>query len=85
MGALPAAPLSRPSGAAWLSGWQAAAFLDAIPEHLRAMAGCDLVLYQAGADPHISDPLAGGCQKPIAEVVALHVNTMSAALAAHSR
>ena len=48
------------------------------------MAGCDLVLYQAGADPHISDPLGGGYQKPIAKVVDLHVNTMRAALAAHS-
>ena len=23
------------------------------------MAGCDIVLYQAGADPHVDDPLGG--------------------------
>ena len=23
------------------------------------MSGCDLILYQAGADPHINDPLGG--------------------------
>ena len=23
------------------------------------MSGCDLILYQAGADPHIDDPLGG--------------------------
>lgn len=104
------------AGRTWVRAGQAAAFLDAIPEHLRAMADCGLVLYQAGADPHISDPLggfltttemarrdwlvfaglreigipvawvlAGGYQKPIAKVVDLHVNTMRAALAAHSR
>ena len=38
---------------------QAAAFLRAIPAHLDAMSGCDLVLYQAGADPHVDDPLGG--------------------------
>ncbi|MBL0028996.1 MAG: hypothetical protein IPO95_07985 [Rhodanobacteraceae bacterium] len=38
---------------------QAGAFLDAIPTHVALMAGCDVVLYQAGADPHIDDPLGG--------------------------
>lgn len=38
---------------------QAGAFLRAIPEHLESMARCDLVLYQAGADPHVDDPLGG--------------------------
>lgn len=38
---------------------QADEFLEAIPDITRMMAGCDLVLYQAGADPHVSDPLGG--------------------------
>lgn len=38
---------------------QAAAFLRAISTHLEAMSDCDLVLYQAGADPHVDDPLGG--------------------------
>ena len=42
---------SRPS--------RAEAFLEAIPALLDVFADCDLVLYQAGADPHIDDPLGG--------------------------
>ena len=38
---------------------QAGEFLEAIPDITCMMAGCDLVLYQAGADPHINDPLGG--------------------------
>lgn len=38
---------------------QAGTFLNAIPEHVVRMAQCDLVLYQAGADPHVDDPLGG--------------------------
>ena len=34
-------------------------FLNAIPEHVARIANCDVVLYQAGADPHIDDPLGG--------------------------
>ena len=34
-------------------------FLEAIPEVLSRFKGCDVVLYQAGADPHIDDPLGG--------------------------
>ena len=30
-----------------------------LPQLLIAFADCDLVLYQAGADPHINDPLGG--------------------------
>jgi len=26
---------------------------------MRRFAGCDLLLYQAGADPHVNDPLGG--------------------------
>jgi acetoin utilization deacetylase AcuC-like enzyme len=38
---------------------QAAMFLRAIPAHVESMSDCDLVLYQAGADPHVDDPLGG--------------------------
>lgn len=34
-------------------------FLARIPKLLERFADCDLVLYQAGADPHIDDPLGG--------------------------
>lgn len=34
-------------------------FLAAIPRLLDHFARCDVVLYQAGADPHIDDPLGG--------------------------
>jgi acetoin utilization deacetylase AcuC-like enzyme len=33
--------------------------LAELPSQVRAMAGCDVVLYQAGADQHIADPLGG--------------------------
>ena len=32
-------------------------FLARIPEFVAAMSDCDVVLYQAGADPHVDDPL----------------------------
>ena len=38
---------------------EAKAFLKAFPGIVKAFAGCDVVLYQAGADPHIEDPLGG--------------------------
>jgi acetoin utilization deacetylase AcuC-like enzyme len=34
-------------------------FMAAIEPWIEAMADCDLLLYQAGADPHIDDPLGG--------------------------
>ena len=43
---------------------QAGEFMDAIPEIARMMVGCDLVLYQAGADPHVDDPLGGFLTTP---------------------
>lgn len=36
-----------------------AAFLRMLPELVASFADCDLVLYQAGADPHVDDPLGG--------------------------
>jgi acetoin utilization deacetylase AcuC-like enzyme len=38
---------------------QAPGFLAALPDVVRSFAGCDVVLYQAGADPHVDDPLGG--------------------------
>jgi acetoin utilization deacetylase AcuC-like enzyme len=34
-------------------------FNETLPEVLAGMWACDLVLYQAGADPHVSDPYGG--------------------------
>jgi acetoin utilization deacetylase AcuC-like enzyme len=34
-------------------------FLARILELVAAMSDCDVVLYQAGADPHVDDPLGG--------------------------
>jgi acetoin utilization deacetylase AcuC-like enzyme len=39
--------------------WQAEEFLAKIPALVEAMKGCDVLLYQAGADPHVEDPLGG--------------------------
>ena len=38
---------------------QAAAFFARLEDEVEAAAGCDLVLYQAGADPHVNGPLGG--------------------------
>lgn len=43
---------------------QAAQFLRDLPDIVRDFEGCDLVLYQAGADPHIKDPLGGWLTGP---------------------
>jgi acetoin utilization deacetylase AcuC-like enzyme len=37
----------------------AKAFLAALPGIVREFRDCDVLLYQAGADPHIDDPLGG--------------------------
>lgn len=34
-------------------------FLALLPGIVKSFAGCDLLLYQAGADPHVDDPLGG--------------------------
>jgi acetoin utilization deacetylase AcuC-like enzyme len=34
-------------------------FLRTLPSMVRAFRDCDVLLYQAGADPHIDDPLGG--------------------------
>ena len=38
---------------------QAAAFFEELPRVLGWLADCDVVLYQAGADPHVNDPYGG--------------------------
>lgn len=42
-------------------GFQAEAkrFLATVPSLVAGMKGCDVILFQAGADPHIDDPLGG--------------------------
>jgi len=48
------------AGKVYTSPWQASEFFDIeLPAILRWMADCDIVLYQAGADPHIDDPQGG--------------------------
>ena len=37
----------------------AAPFLDRIDDIVETMRGCEVMLYQAGADPHVDDPLGG--------------------------
>jgi acetoin utilization deacetylase AcuC-like enzyme len=41
------------------SASQAPEFFGVLPELLHRFADCSVVLYQAGADPHIDDPLGG--------------------------
>ncbi|HVY04860.1 MAG TPA: hypothetical protein VHB46_02685 [Burkholderiales bacterium] len=38
---------------------EAGSFLCRIPDLVGRMKNCDVILYQAGADPHIDDPLGG--------------------------
>jgi acetoin utilization deacetylase AcuC-like enzyme len=38
---------------------EAKAFLDALPALVHGFTDCDVLLYQAGADPHVDDPLGG--------------------------
>lgn len=46
-------------GKTWRNPRQADAFLAELPNLMTQFADCDLLLYQAGADPHIHDPLGG--------------------------
>jgi acetoin utilization deacetylase AcuC-like enzyme len=47
------------AGMKWHRPAQAAEFLDEIPQIVARMKDCNLILYQAGADPHVNDPLGG--------------------------
>jgi acetoin utilization deacetylase AcuC-like enzyme len=42
-----------------VSGNQGADFIDEFSAHLQRFKKCDLILFNAGADPHIDDPLGG--------------------------
>ncbi len=63
------AQIMRELGLGWIKHYSAAAdyerpeqaedFLAAIPTMLRGFIGCSVLLYQAGADPHVDDPLGG--------------------------
>ena len=47
------------AGAEYARPGQVGAFFARLGVELRALADVDLVLYQAGADPHVDDPLGG--------------------------
>jgi acetoin utilization deacetylase AcuC-like enzyme len=47
------------AGEDYHSARQAADFMARIPNRVEEMRGCDVLLYQAGADPHVDDPLGG--------------------------
>jgi acetoin utilization deacetylase AcuC-like enzyme len=47
------------AGTDYVEPSQAAAFFARLEDEVKAAAACDLVLYQAGADPHVNDPLGG--------------------------
>ena len=47
------------AGKEYLYASQADEFMARIPDLVADMQHCDLILYQAGADPHIDDPLGG--------------------------
>jgi acetoin utilization deacetylase AcuC-like enzyme len=42
---------------------EAKPFLRQLPKIIESFAGCDVLLYQAGADPHVDDPLGGWLTK----------------------
>ncbi|MGZ3422030.1 MAG: histone deacetylase [Polyangiales bacterium] len=46
-------------GADYTEPAHAEPFLEALPSIVESMRGCDVLLYQAGADPHVDDPLGG--------------------------
>lgn len=47
------------AGRRWHRKSQAKEFLAIIPSLVDAMGDCEVILYQAGADPHVDDPLGG--------------------------
>ena len=47
------------AGEQWHLEAQAQDFLANFDEDLKRLSACDIVLYQAGADPHLDDPLGG--------------------------
>lgn len=51
-------------GAHYLERSQVPEFFTRLPKVLAQMADCDVVLYQAGADPHVDDPHGGWLTTP---------------------
>jgi acetoin utilization deacetylase AcuC-like enzyme len=51
------------AGANYHNESQASTFLKRLPLIIKAMGDCDILLYQAGADPWINDPLGGWLSK----------------------
>lgn len=47
------------AGREYEAAFQADDFLSRIRERVEEMRDCDVILYQAGADPHINDPFGG--------------------------
>lgn len=47
------------AGLDWNDEDRVPAFLEAIDGYIRKLSTCDVILYQAGADPHIDDPMGG--------------------------
>ncbi len=47
------------AGGKYFDEKQASEFIEQIQSIMECMADCDIILYQAGADPHIDDPLGG--------------------------
>ena len=47
------------AGAEYRHPSQGEELLALLPEVVRSMRDCDVILYQAGADPHVNDPLGG--------------------------
>jgi acetoin utilization deacetylase AcuC-like enzyme len=47
------------TGTTWERPDQAQKFLRTLPSIVESFSGCDVLLYQAGADPHVDDPLGG--------------------------
>lgn len=43
----------------WKGGEKAVAWLKALPKIVEQFDACDVVIYQAGADPHVDDPHGG--------------------------
>lgn len=51
-------------GAHFADAGQVPHFFSSLPAIVKSMADCEVVLYQAGADPHIDDPCGGWLTTP---------------------
>lgn len=52
------------AGAKWHRRSQAKSFLNMLPSLVEEFAGCDVLLAQLAADPHVDDPLGGWLTTP---------------------